>query len=199
MPSTANPRSNIQDLDIEQEDSVRVIIQRLVFISGVSILFWLAFNVFLYTTPFPALPPIQDGQPPEAPAILSVRVGAGILIVHYLSVLCTQTFAASRVIRARLISNTMFGGLLICLCVAVTMVVPLVPPDTVLYLKQAMAIAFHPGFVVANFLLCTLSGFFVYRYREVLIADMTELYWSLGLMFLFGLAIALVTAISSSA
>ena len=92
----------------------------------------------------------------------------------------------------------MFGGLILAICVAISIAANLVPPDAIPYLKQAIAFAYGPPFVIANFLLCTLTGFFIYRFRELILACMIELYWSLGLMFLLGLAIALLMAIAQA-
>ena len=81
------------------------------------------------------------------------------------------------------------------LCASITLVTGILPPDTVTYFKSALAIAFQPAFVIANFLLCAVCGLGIYWARESRIVDMVEIYWSLGLMLLLGLSIALVMAI----
>lgn len=198
MSSSTNAPPSIQNFADRQEDTVRVIIQRLLFISSAVIFSWFVLAMILHFTSFPALQPPSDGQPSQGPAMLSVRIGAGLLITHYLVTTFVQMFAARRLVRGRLISNTMFGGLILAICVAISIAAKLVPPDAIPYLKQSIVIAYGPPFVIANFLLCTLTGFFIYRFRELFLACMIELYWSLGLMFLLGLAIALLMAIAQA-
>lgn len=198
MSSSTKPTASSQTSDEQQEDTVRVIAQRLIFICVTVFAWWIAFIVMLYFVSFPPIQPVAEGQPAVAPEMLSVRLASGLLITHFLSVLCTQAFAARRILSARLISNTMFGGLILSLCVAISLVAGLVPPNAIPYLKKAIEIAYNPAFVIANFLLCTLTGFLLYRFREARLACMVELYWSLGLMFLLGLAIALLQAVAKS-
>lgn len=198
MSSSTNATTDIQTFEDQREDTVRVIVQRLMFISSTEIFCWVVFVVFLHFMRFPVLQPNVEGQPIEGPDMLSVRLAANLLLTQFVSQLFIQAFAARHIVRARMISNTMFGGLVLSLCVAITVAANLIPPNAIPYLKQAIAIAYNPAFVIANFLLCSLSGFLLYRFREVRFACMVELYWSLGLMFLLGLAIALLAAIAQA-
>jgi hypothetical protein len=198
MSSSTNSPSSIQDFDQLREDTVRIVLQRLIFISSAVFFFWFVFTMILHFTSFPVLQASREGQTAPAPSMLSVRIAAGFLITHFISMLFVQSFAAGRLVRARLISNTMFGALILAISVAISMAANLIPLDAIPYLKQAIAIAYSPPFVIANFLLCTLAGFFIYRYREVRMLCMIELYWSLGLMLLLGLAIGLLLAIAQS-
>jgi len=198
MRSATESNTSVQNVEDHREDSVRVIMQRLLFILGTSAFCWAVLGVIIYTTSFPAMTPVQEGQIPPGPELLSIRVAAGILISHFVSVLAVQILAPRAVIRSRLISNTMLGGLLTCFCAVFSVIGQLVPSDAVPYMKQALSIAYYPPFVIANFIAGIVVGLMIYIYRETRPADQSEIYWCLGLMFLYGLSIALVMAIAGA-
>lgn len=191
MPSAI---STANAIETAREETVRLVIVRLLWIASVTIFAWCVIAAMVYLTPFPAMPVDSEAEPAATP-ILSIRFAGAILIAHFVSVLVVQVLAPRAVIKSRLVSNTMFSGLLLSLCGAISLVGQIVPPESVPYLKGALAIAFKPAFVIANFLLCSVAGILIYWARETGLADVVEIYWSLGLMFLFGLAIALVTAV----
>lgn len=196
--STATDSSPKFSSETDTDDLIRSIVNRLLFVVGATLFCWLILAIVIYTTSFPVLPSPVEGQPPEAASMLSVRFAAGILITHFVSTFCIQTFAPASIVRERLFSNSMLSALVLALCFSITLVAPVLPPDAVPYIKQATIIAFHPAFIVANFLLTAATGLLMYWYREIRIMDIIEIYWGLGVMFLLGLATALTIAVAAA-
>jgi hypothetical protein len=179
------------------EDNVRLVLARLFRIAATTIVSFIIVGAIVSLTQFPPAGQRQEGLGIHETHILSVQFAAAILIAHYVSVLMVQIFAPPAVNRARLASNTMFSLLVLTLCVSVSVVAHLVPVQALPYLKPAFEIAFQPTFVIANLLLCGITGLTIYWSRETRLADMVEIYWSLGLMFLLSLSTALVMAVVS--
>lgn len=179
------------------EDSVQLVVARLLWIATTTIGFWIVVGTIAFFTQFPPIEQKQEGLGIHEAHILSVQFAAALLIAHFLSVIAVQVFAPRAVNRCRLASNTMFSLLVLTICVSISVVARLVPAQALPYLKPAFEIAFQPTFVIANLLLCGITGLMIYWSREMRLADMVEIYWGLGLMFLLSLSTALVMAVVS--
>lgn len=196
MSSSTKIKSGLDADYYPHEDSVKLIVTRLLWIGTISIISWLAIGAIVFLTQFPPTGQRQ-GLGIHETHILSVRFAAAILIAHFVSVVVVQVFAPRAVNRARLASNTMFSLLVLSICVSISVVAHLVPTPALPYLKPAFEIAFQPTFVISNLLLSGIAGLMIYWSRETRLADIVEIYWSLGLMFLLGLSTALVMAVVS--
>ncbi len=197
MSSSTKTKSGQRSDYYPHEDTVQLIIGRLAWIATTSIVFWIMVCTIAFFTQFPPPGQKQEGLGIHEPHILSVRFAAAILISHFLSVVVVQVFAPRAVNRSRLASNTMFSLLVITICASISIVAHLLPAPASPYLKPAFEIAFQPTFVIANLLLSGITGLTIYWSREIRLADMVEIYWGLGLMFLLGLSTALVMAVVS--
>lgn len=180
------------------EDTVQLVITRLLWVALNTIAAWIIVGAIAFFTQFPPLGQRQEGLGiNQTHNLLSVRFSALILIAHIVSVLSVQILAPRAVNRARLASNSMFSLLVLSICASVSVVAHLVPLQALPYLKTSFEIAFQPLFVIANLLLSGITGMMIYWSREMRLADMVEVYWSLGLMFLLGLSTAVIMAIVS--
>lgn len=197
MSSSTKTQSGHRSDYYPHEDSVQLIISRLVWIATTSIVFWIVVCTIACFTQFPPIGEKHEGLGLHEPHILSVQFAAAILISHFLAIVTVQVFAPRAVNRSRLASNTMFSLLVLSICASISVVAHLVPAPALPYIKPALETAFQPTFVIANLLLSGITGLTIYWSREIRLADMVEIYWGLGLMFLLGLSTALVMAVVS--
>ncbi|MDZ4834638.1 MAG: hypothetical protein SGJ27_12740 [Candidatus Melainabacteria bacterium] len=197
MSSTTRLKTGFASDNIEHEDTAKLIIGRLLWIAVTTIASWVVVGVLIHFTHFPAYPRKLDELGIYQSPILSVQFAAAILIAHFVSVFVVQIFAPRAVNRARLASNTMFSALVLSLCASVSVVSRMIPVQGIPYLNSAIQLAYQPTFIIANLLLCGITGLMIYWSREIRLADMVEIYWSLGLMFLLALSTALVMAVVS--
>ncbi len=91
--STNESSANLPSLEHERDETVKLVLDRLIFIVCASVLCWCAIGGILFSTSFPSLAPAVEGKPLEGPVLLSVRLGAAILIAHFVSVVLVQLFA----------------------------------------------------------------------------------------------------------
>jgi hypothetical protein len=197
MSSSTTPKLAFNADNLHHEETVKLIITRLMWIATTTIASWITVGLIAYLTHFPVPADRPDSLNAHQPHMLSIRFVAAILIAHLVSVMTVQIFAPRAVIRGRLASNTMFSALVLSLCASLSVVAHLVPPTGLFYLKTSLEIAFDFTFVIANIFLCGIIGLMIYWARETRLADMVEIYWSLGLMFLLALSTALVLAVVS--
>ncbi|MBX9666891.1 MAG: hypothetical protein K2X93_04695 [Candidatus Obscuribacterales bacterium] len=185
--------TNLEAADPSSTESVKLVVSRLLWASFTALLCWGALVATLAMVNLPQLTPAGDSQ--GETSLVGCRIAAFILIINFLSVFLVNLLAPLHVLRARLISNTIFGGLILAILTALTLISKVLPANTYTIFKGAVKTVYDPSFLTANLISSALCALIVYFFRGVRLADMTEVYWSLGLMFLFGLAVSLVSMI----
>lgn len=195
IQSTSQTEANLDSNEHGSSEPAKLIVFRLIWTSFTVLLCW---GALLATLSLVNLPQAASNETQAETSLVSCRIAAFILIVNFLSISMVNFLAPSHVLRGRLVSNTIFGGLLLAILAALTLVAQILSANTYNLFKAGVQIAYQPSFLSANLVLSALTALIIYGFRRVKLADMTEVYWGLGLMFLFGLAISLVSMIVAS-
>jgi hypothetical protein len=123
---------------------------------------------------------------------VAIRLGATMLLTQVGTFILVQLFGPRAVVESRMISNTFYSLVILTICAAVTIALPLVPTQSLSGMKMGAMLGFNPIFLAVNVLVCLVIGLIIYRIRALPLFDYVELYWNLGLVLLAGIGIGLI-------
>ncbi len=124
------------------------------------------------------------------------RVGAGLLLAQQCAMFVLQMAAPDSILRARLVSNSLFS-LLICGLAALACALTFSSMTFGTLLRVGLLSGYCVTFVAANITVSLFFGAMTYKLRKLQLVDANEMFWALGSAFLVGALIWLLSKMAA--